>query len=110
MDAVGTIGSKPCELSLNKILGEHHDPKLTNKVMGRLMSTKEGIKKLQKYVLPYDAAFFVHMLNIFREATYALLEQQRYSIPNEVYTHLRCCLAAYFSEAFKEFGYSKKKG
>ena len=102
IDPFGTIGPAPCEKKLNKILAEHNDPKMINKVTKRYCAVKHNIKKLTQHVLNNDPTFFLVMLNILREHTLKHLDAKADRFPTEVYTHLRCCITGVFTAAYAE--------
>ena len=96
---VGTIGSRPCHLSLNTILIKLDDERVTHVVMHRWNEVKTGVAKIEKYLMDADPAFFQWMLGLFRDAQLQSLEALEGTIPNDAYTHLRCCVVGEFRDA-----------
>lgn len=94
---IGTIGKKPCEIVLNKILIECNDKKLTNQVMVRFARLKKAIKQF-KY-MP-DKEFANGMLSNY----FGLFKQQVPNWPQNVKTHALCCYTAHYREALRNEG------
>lgn len=108
LDPTGTIGSKPCEIVLNRILSELNDTKLISKTIKQFAVVKTNVKKLKKFLLNNDVDFYILMLNILREHTLKSLDSRSTSFPYDVYTHLRCCLVGIFTDAYQVY-YDKIK-
>jgi hypothetical protein len=93
MIAKGTIGNNPCEISLNEILMEKNDDKLVHKVCARIHKFRKDLKSFMEIS---DSSFREQMFQLYLKDVKRTIE--RYNIPEEVHSHLRCCLHAYVSE------------
>jgi hypothetical protein len=89
----GTIGSRPCELVLNKILIEHDDPKLVKKTTKLLFQFRHGLEQLS--AIP-ELSFRLNMLQKWRADF--MKRASSLNMPREVETHVCCCLVAYYRE------------
>ena len=96
-----TLGLEPCNISLVQILNETNCKKTSSIVTSRWHEARTGITKISKHFSVSDYPFFVFMLQLFREKQLKEVESIRDKIPNDVYTHLRCCLVAMFREALR---------
>jgi hypothetical protein len=96
---VGTIGSTPGQVALNKILMEHNNPDVTHAVMSRWMKLSDQLSKLQKYVRHQDAGFYSQMLEMIQRHQFQAIEDMKVKLPEKVYTHLRCSVTALFRKA-----------
>ena len=100
-DACGTIGPHPCEKSLNSILAEVGDSKLTTAVMRRYNYCRHGLKALQDVKDPH---FKTSLILLWRDHCLSSMDkahsEDRHS-PTAVYTHLRCCLVGVCREALR---------
>jgi hypothetical protein len=99
-DPTGTIGSMPCELSLNKILADKNDPRITKKIMKLLYVTKFRLKQLQNISDPATYTHFKIMLkheceNSVMKITGNPTRGQGKLDP--LTSHTMCCLHAYFN-------------
>ena len=91
---VGTIGSKPCEVSLNKILMVLQNKRQTNLATSRLFRAKRDLKKLKECVLPHDLEFYDQLLEMLRKRHMIAVDATKESLHKDAYTHLRCCMVA----------------
>lgn len=91
----GTIGKRPCEISLNNALIAQADAKITNKVMKRFFALKDGLKELQ----------FVPSMSFRKTMMLMHFKKIRDSLPNDlpknIYTHALCCYTALYREALR---------
>jgi hypothetical protein len=105
-DVTGTIGSKPCEISLNRILAELNDPRLTRNIMRCINRCKNGLKALKS--MPdkhWRACFRNYLQEICRKNVEKItgVQVKGVKIPQSkgieaVASHTMCCLHAYFAE------------
>ncbi len=105
----GTIGNRACELSLNKILIEEDNPKVTRLITYRYLTFKKGLHKLARG-LKGDHAFCKHMLEIWKQNQLNLFQISRNnnpSISQDCYTHLNCCMVAEFRDTLRQNGLVK---
>ena len=82
-DATGTIGSRPCELSLNKILADKNDPRLNKKIIRILQATKHRFKQLAS--IPDDSTRSITGFAVRGEL-----------VTDVVTSHACCCINSYF--------------
>jgi len=99
---VGTIGGRPCHQSLNKILIETNDEKVTHVIMHRWNEVKTGIAKIEKYLLQADDSFFQSMLGLFRDSQLRAVDAMQGNIIDDLYTHFRCCVVGEFRDSFRK--------
>jgi hypothetical protein len=99
--STGTIGSMPCEISLNAILIEVADPKVTNYVTHKYESLRYGLKKLKP--LAVDHAFYSRMCDLWRDHIVLQIAEKYKSgfLSEVVYRHLHCCVVAQHRTALK---------
>lgn len=108
-DSTGTIGSRPCEVSLSKILAEQDNHKLSHRVLRLLMNCKKYLKGLEAIK---DYSLKVYFLDLMRKDIEAKISQITgvkvrgaklgYSLPDILTSHMMCCVAAYFRECQNE--------
>jgi hypothetical protein len=96
---VGTIGSRACEISLNKILIKLDDAYLTRRVMSRYNRFRDQINKIKHYD---DKDFRRFLLRLLRKHHFDQLEETREFFPKDAYTHLLCCMTAEYRTAIKK--------
>lgn len=96
---VGTIGSAPCQITLNKILVELNDAKVTRTIMRRHNQIREGFKKLE--ALSGDFGFFVSQARLYYQNHLAKFEKQKDNMPTEAYTYALCCYRVLYRKAIK---------
>jgi hypothetical protein len=96
---VGTIGSRPCEVVLNRILIERKDKKLTNKVMSLHLEFREGLKHMTDIK---DVAFRKRMLSMWRK--WAMDKLDTLDLPDVVHSHLGCALTANYRDYVRDHG------
>ena len=89
----GMIGSKPCERSLEAILGEINDKYITNIVMNKLQEFKISCKYILKYLTPVPSCA-KHFLKLSKEDTLLRMSQHKEKMPFYCYSHWRACLIA----------------
>lgn len=97
---LGTIGSRPCEISLNKILVDINDAAITHKALSLYDAYKRGVKKLTVLFendkdKHYYRTFMTMWLHRFQDAA------KKKVIPEHVFTHLLCCLKAEYKTAIR---------
>ena len=95
--SIGTVGGKPCEISLNSILLRENDARITNIIMRRYNYFRAGVKAIVESKM--DKAFTKTMLMVWKHNQFAVLEKQQLKLPKDAYTHLRCCMVANYREA-----------
>lgn len=94
-----TVGSMPCEISLNGILIREDNARITKIVMSRYMEYREGIKLLVQSNL--DKVFLKKTLLLWKQDQIARVERQENKLPEDAYTHLRCCMVAQYRQVLK---------
>lgn len=98
-DATGTIGSLPCEISLNKILAAKNDPKLNAKIMRVIYAVKHNLSQL-KYIPDRKTRlnFKALLRNSIEDRVEKMMGVKVRGVPvtDVVVSHLMCCLHAYF--------------
>jgi hypothetical protein len=100
-DVTGTIGKKPCEISLGKILADRNDPKLISKITKMIHRTKHVLNQLE--FIP-DEAIRESMINLYRQHTEKYLEKltgipvRGVPVTDVLVSHTMCCIHAYFSK------------
>jgi hypothetical protein len=102
LDEEGTIGSKPCEKSLNRLLAASGDRFLVASVMSRYNHYRHGLNAIGR--MP-DAKYRKHVMTLWRDHFLTFLDQTQggeKSLPEAVYTHLRCCMVACYRVSIKE--------
>lgn len=98
-DATGTIGSLPCEISLNKILADKNDAVLSSKIIKLLQKYKANLKSLQEIS---DIATRKYFASLVRKETEIYLSKimkipvRRVPVSDIVASHTMCCIAAYY--------------
>lgn len=94
-DIIGTIGYKPCELSLGRIL--ESNPHVINRVMRTISNFKSGLKQLRFIpVFRYRKEFARSWLGKFKISICAK------NLEPVIESHLLCCLTAYYREFIKD--------
>ena len=102
---VGTIGPMPSQVSLNKMLIELGDKRVTNIITSKYLRAKRDLMKLKKYILPNDLEFYDQMLEMVRIRHMDGVKAIRYEefpMPKDVYTHWRCVMTGLFREAKRD--------
>jgi len=118
LDQTGTIGSRPCELVLNKILDEIGDRHVVSAVMRKYNQFREGMTSLdQIQSLKHKRA----MLDLWRNDHIDRLDRAQESmslirkdtlrkswpggkpLPDVVYRHLRCAMVACYRDTLRRF-------
>lgn len=94
----GTIGSLPCEVSLNTILINCNDPRIITYCTRRYHLFRNGLKELE---LLRESPFYKRMVLLWRNEILRTIEANKDNIPLAAYTHLKCCMAAKYREAIK---------
>jgi len=99
-DATGTIGSLPCEVSLNKILARIDDPRTTKAITRILAQCREYLKALKDVKDIGKKRFFTSLLreNIENRALYQVSKLDTHPDRVVLGTHTLCCIAAYFRQ------------
>jgi len=90
-----TVGSLPCEVSLNKILTEH--PTFVRKVMSRYNQYKNGIKEIEAM---RDSKLYETVLKMWKERNDNVINSWQ-NVPKDIHSHLLCCVTAQFRIAIK---------
>lgn len=100
-DATGTIGHRPCEVSLNKILAERNDPKLIRAITKLIHHCKAGLKAIQELS---DMRLRVYFADLMRDdiekkiAEITGVAVRGVPVTDVVASHTMCCVASYFRE------------
>lgn len=100
MIGVGTLGSSPSLVALNKILIEKKNVIITNKVTTRYFKAKYQIAKLKIHV-PQDTRFYYQVLELIRVHHFKEVERLKNSLPEDVYNHFRSCIVGLFRSVRK---------
>lgn len=100
-DPTGTIGSMPCERSLNSILAEKADSKLIKKVTKLLQIARHRLKMLE--FIPEKATreyFRVLLKHDMERCVEKITGFQVRGVPvtDALASHMMCCLHAYFAK------------
>jgi hypothetical protein len=93
------LGKRLCEIALSDILMKLGDSKITKRITNQVFDCKEGIKSLERIERGRKT-----FLELWRNHQLKIVEERkiRFQLPEVLYTHLRCVLESYFSEAFKK--------
>jgi hypothetical protein len=100
-DVTGTIGKKPCEISLGKILADKNDPKLISKITKLIHRVKYVLNQLE--FIP-DESIRKSMINMYRQHTEKYLETltgipvRGVPVTDVLVSHTMCCIHAYFAK------------
>jgi hypothetical protein len=90
-------------VSLNKILMELGDKRVTNIVMRRYLAAKRDLAKLKKYVLANDVAFYDRLLEMLRHMHMNAVHNKHGTkeslVPKDAYTHWCCVMTGLFRDA-----------
>lgn len=100
MISVGTIGSRPCEIVLNKILmeiGGDSKCSATNFVTGTLLKFRLGLKQLG--YIPDKAWRHTFRVKFYLETVEKIKAK---NLPIAIESHTLCCLKAYYRETIHE--------
>jgi len=106
-DTKGTIGKKPCEISLNAILAEQKNGKLS----GNLLSLLQKFKKILLFLGTADSPYTKFLADLARQHSEKRLSDitgvklKGVPITNKVASHALSCMRAYY----REFLTSKRK-
>ena len=95
----GTIGSKPCEIALNKILIRIDNAKITSIIMRRHQDLRDRLNKLK--ILP-NRGFARHMMKLVYDEIKGSFELHEDNMPVDAFTYSLCCYTALYREALKE--------
>jgi len=101
----GTFGDSPSQLAFNQILMKHDNAYITRKATSRYYKFKEGIQKL--LVSNLDPQFSLTVLLMWKDKCLEHLDSAK-DLPEDVYTHLRCCMVAEFRNAHNSILKKKK--
>jgi len=89
----GTIGSMPCEISLNNVLIELGNAKVTTTTLRRYEKFRLGLRKLEVLIDPHPE-FFQTMMLLWRKENFEAWKQAK--VPKIVYTLTQCCMTAQY--------------
>jgi RecA-family ATPase len=106
---IGTLGSSPSLIAINKMLIAINDAKITNRVTRCFLQPKEEIAKLKAYVKDRDISFYIRLLSLLREQALAKVDKHRDDLEKDLYTHLRCAVVGLFREAAREVAEAAKE-
>ena len=98
----GTIGNKPCEISLNKILIDHDDAILTQRVMRIHQEFVLGAREIVKSGMAKKYKETILIMWRDRQVSKTITAYETGKLPEVVYTHLRCCLVASYRDELKK--------
>lgn len=93
-----TIGSLPCEISLNSILIKSNNAKLIEYCTKRYHLFKNGLKDLE---LLRESPRYKRMILLWKNEILNTIENRKDSLPPEAYSHLKCCIAARYRKALR---------
>jgi hypothetical protein len=99
-DMTGTIGSMPCERSLNSILGKLNDPKMLRKIMRLLLVTRERLKQLKYIPDKASAKHFRQLLQHDMENRLSSITGHKVRgvpVTDALTSHTMCVMHAYFN-------------
>lgn len=99
---VGTLGSAPVLISINKMLIEMQDKHITSTVTSTYLKARGDIAKLRKNLKDQDLKFYSRMLAMLRSHHVAVVDKYETTLPKVLFTHLRCAIVGEFREAFRE--------
>src|SRR5262252_1131672 len=97
---VGTIGSRPSHVTLNKLLMEAKDQKVTHFVMKVWNECKDVVLRLKKH-LAADPSLLMYCLTLVRDKKLEKLEQGRAWLPPLIYSYARCCVVGLFRDTMR---------
>lgn len=103
--SIGTLGSAPCQISLNKILIELEKPRITRIITCRYHGLREGLIKLES-IKP--VGFCISIMTLYYHQHVENFEQQRDKMTKDTYTHARCCYKMLLKKAIKRVKNAKK--
>ncbi len=98
----GTIGSNPCEVTLNEILIRLNDVKITRIIMGRHQDLKIGLKKLVILATPKNRGFARRMMKLLYDDIKGTFMLRKDDMPKEAFTYALCCFTVVYRESLKE--------
>ena len=98
----GTIGSSPCEITLNKILMRLNDTKITKIIMGRHQDLKIGLDKLKVLATPKNRGFARRMMSLLYNEIKASFELRKDDMSEDAFTYSLCCYKVLYRKALKE--------
>ena len=101
---VGTIGSAPCEVTLNDILMKLNDPKITKISLGRRAKLQNDLQGLRPLIEASGLDFFKKMARLIHHYHIAQFDKVQDKIPKEVYTFTRCCFSVVYRKALRDAG------
>lgn len=94
---VGTIGSRPCEISLNKILIEIGGKSISSYVVSTLLKFRLGLKQLS--FIP-DESWRHTFTTKFYADTIEKIKTKK--LPVMIESHALCCLKAYYRDSHED--------
>src|SRR5262252_2436183 len=97
---VGTIGNRPSHVTLNKLLMEANDQKVTHFVMKVWNECKDLVPRLKKH-LAGDPSLLMYCLTLVRDQKLAKLEGGRGWLPPLIYSFARCCMVGLFRDTMR---------
>lgn len=104
-DALGTLGSLPCEISLTKVLAARNDRKLISKITRLIFMARHKLQQL-KFIPDKGTRESFRILH--KRDTEQRLEEMMgvpvrgVPVTDMVVSHTMCCLNAYFKKARNE--------
>jgi len=97
---VGTIGNRPSHVTLNKLLMETKDSRITHFVMRIWAECKDVIPRLRKH-LAADPSLLMYCLTLVRDKKLEKLECGKEWLPPEIYSFARCCVVGLFRDTMR---------
>ncbi len=95
-----TIGNKPCEIALNKMLIEVNNPKITSSVMRRYYRLREELLKIEN-IKNKDFGFYKKLsLLLFNDLVEKFDTENK--LPKIIKTTALCCYKALYRDAIKK--------
>lgn len=95
----GTIGSKPCEITLNRILIRLNDTRITGIIMRRHQDLKTSLNKLKVLT---DSGFARRMMKLVYDEIKESFELRKDDMPEDAFTYSLCCYKALYRETLRE--------
>lgn len=105
---VGTLGSTPVLISINKMLIEMQDKNYTKYVTSIYHKVKNDLAQLRK-LKDFNLKFYGRMLNILREHHLKMMDANEDKLPKVLFTHLRCAIVSEFRTARQEIAEGLKE-
>ena len=92
------IGPRKCEIVLGRILDQLNDTVITRIVMRYYNRFKNRLKALQVV----DKKHINLMMDLLRDYFLEQLDGRKSELPEDVYTHARCCYISLYLDALEK--------